>query len=609
MKTSRLILVTMMALLLAGGAMAQSASYDAADRLTLVRYDATNMIHYVYDSAGNLTKVVAIGADWPDFDSNTNGIPDRYELTWLGELSPSVYSFEAGFAPKGTPNWWLALYGYTNGLAAAELADLDGDGVANWLEYRAGTDPRAALLRPEFNVVPYAESFENLAGWGGVYTNVFPRMGWFSGDAAQDRSRLVKLAYAFGGQRPLPTATHTNVLQLDAFNTALTNSFGAGFDMGGAVTRIDLMMRFVPCDERPGHFTVEDTGVKCGTYADVSNRLAVYHGVANPDGSLLSNTVSATVTVLEPAAWHRVTLAVDATATNVALFQAQIDGVTVTNASAYAEGWKAQFRATGQLPPTSASGTWFRLATTNLTSRLLTGVCFTGSGYADDLTVTPDPKMFLLSVVKSGNGRSSLGTAPFQSLEVQEGAETQVVYTAQDWHRIAALTANGSDVQAAAGAKAYTQAFANVSSDLSNNVSFAEALPVQTGFGAVPTAWLMNWSEAAVCAGDGDPFDVASEYLLGLSPVSDNTFGLEIESVHLADGEVVTVVRRALTGGLSPDGMHGTLRLQAAERLGGAFTNVAGTAITGASAFGGDNRRTYTNAVEGAGRFFRAVIE
>ena len=599
---------TIVSSLLVGGALAQTATYDASERLTLVRYDATNMIHYVYDSAGNLTRVVEVGTDVPDFDSNTNNMPDRYELTWLGELSPSFFAYAPGNAAKGTPNWWLALYGYTNGFTAAELADPDGDSVANWLEYLYGTDPLAALARPGFNFVPYAESFENLAGWGGVYTNVYPRMGWFSGDAVQDRSRLVNLAYTFGGSRPLPAVTHTNVLLLDTLNTVLTNTFGAGFDMGGALTRIDQMMRFVPCDPRPAHFTLSDTGVKCGTYADVSNRLAIYHGIAATDGTLISNAVSATDVVLDSAEWYRVTLAVDATVTNVALFQVKINGTVVSNAAAYAEGWKTHYRSTGQLPAASADGTWFRLATTNLTSRLLTGVCYTGSGYADDLTVTPEPKTFVLSVVKSGNGCSSLGTAPFASVEVPEGTGTQVVYTADDWYRIASLLKDGTAVIAADGAKVFTQAFATVAADISNNVAFAEALPAQTGYGTVPTAWLRNWTEAAVSAGDGDSFSVPMEYLLGLSPVSTNTYGLAIESASLSGSQVVTVVRREVTGGLSPDGMHGTLRLLVAERLGGAFTEVAGSAITGAATFGADGRRAYTNTVEGASRFYKAVI-
>jgi hypothetical protein len=44
--------------------------------------------------------------------------------------------------PFGTPGPWLATFGFTGDLAAAELTDPDKDGVPTWQEYRANTDPR-----------------------------------------------------------------------------------------------------------------------------------------------------------------------------------------------------------------------------------------------------------------------------------------------------------------------------------------------------------------------------------------------------------------------------------------------------------------------------------
>ncbi len=58
--------------------------------------------------------------------------------------------FAADLAPLGTPVWWLAQYGLTNGgVAAAELADPDYDGLYTWQEYVTGTDPTnpASVLR------------------------------------------------------------------------------------------------------------------------------------------------------------------------------------------------------------------------------------------------------------------------------------------------------------------------------------------------------------------------------------------------------------------------------------------------------------------------------
>jgi len=60
----------------------------------------------------------------------------------------------------------------------------------------------------------------------------------------------------------------------------------------------------------------------------------------------------------------------------------------VTNANTYADGWNAQFSATGILPSTIATGTWFRLATTNAVAKKFTALCLAGNGYADDIVVT-----------------------------------------------------------------------------------------------------------------------------------------------------------------------------------------------------------------------------
>jgi hypothetical protein len=56
-----------------------------------------------------------------------------------------------GVGPLGTPEWWLADHGLTNGLSLAEneLEDADDDGFPNWKEHGAGTGPNdpGSLLR------------------------------------------------------------------------------------------------------------------------------------------------------------------------------------------------------------------------------------------------------------------------------------------------------------------------------------------------------------------------------------------------------------------------------------------------------------------------------
>ena len=302
-------------------------------------------------------------------------------------------SFTALLAPQGTPQWWLAQYGWTNNFAAAELADPDGDGVPTWMEYLAATNPANPLSRPDYNTAPYAESFENLAGWGGVYTNVFGRKGWSTSDPLSDQSRIVNLPCTLSpSNQPLPSATHTNVLRVDTQGAMLTNSFGTGLAMSGLMTYVDMAVQWNPGDVDLAPLTTTDTGVKCGVYANTSSNLMVYHGVADAGGRLLSNVTDATAVSIDPTNWYRLTITIDATASNAAgapaMFRVKVNGVSITHAAAYADSWRPQFNASGVLPATSPSGTWFRLATTNAFALKLTSLNFQGTGYLDDLVVT-----------------------------------------------------------------------------------------------------------------------------------------------------------------------------------------------------------------------------
>jgi hypothetical protein len=47
--------------------------------------------------------------------------------------------------PHHVPEWWLAGYGWTQDFEAAAESDSDGDGLAAWQEWKAGTDPTNAL--------------------------------------------------------------------------------------------------------------------------------------------------------------------------------------------------------------------------------------------------------------------------------------------------------------------------------------------------------------------------------------------------------------------------------------------------------------------------------
>jgi hypothetical protein len=71
---------------------------------------------------------------------------------WRGIAANGTFGavIEASLATNGVPLWWLAENGLTNGSFDAEtVADRDGDGMAAWEEFVAGTDPtnRASALR------------------------------------------------------------------------------------------------------------------------------------------------------------------------------------------------------------------------------------------------------------------------------------------------------------------------------------------------------------------------------------------------------------------------------------------------------------------------------
>ena len=57
-------------------------------------------------------------------------------------------NFSPDLATNQTPHWWLALhYGDTNDFNTLAMSDSDGDSLAAWQEYRAGTIPTNILSR------------------------------------------------------------------------------------------------------------------------------------------------------------------------------------------------------------------------------------------------------------------------------------------------------------------------------------------------------------------------------------------------------------------------------------------------------------------------------
>lgn len=71
------------------------------------------------------------------FDTN----PAEFVWSNVTENGTLLVQFPARLATNGVPQAWLAEYGFTNGFDDAAMSDQDGDGMASWQEFVAGTIP------------------------------------------------------------------------------------------------------------------------------------------------------------------------------------------------------------------------------------------------------------------------------------------------------------------------------------------------------------------------------------------------------------------------------------------------------------------------------------
>jgi hypothetical protein len=468
-----------------------------------------------------------------------------------------------------------------------------------------------APSRTDANALPYRESFEDLAAWGGLYTRVHITNGWYSSDSGRDQSAISNLVYAYAGTWPIQAATHTNVLLLNTLEATLTNRLE---DASFAKTNVyvDVMVQMIASEERPPRCTTLDTGTKAAFYVNASSNLMIYHGVLDAGTGLASNTVDAIVNTprLNAAGWYRLTMDfqhVTNALFGLSMFQVQIDGVTAACHNAYADDWKTEVQA-GRRPATSMNGTWFLSATRQGAATAIAALGFQGAGYLDDLTVARDvpfwqpPSFFTITQFIGPHGQAD----PPGTFTIPSGASTTILYTASPWYRIETLTADGAPVVAASGRRVYTQSLVNASADGTNRVAFVAATPAQAGLDtnvAVSWASLYFASETAAAA-DGN---LALDYLLDQPPSNNYTPVLTSRSIAV-DGTNVGVVVGLSGAGLSlPTTIHGTLKLKRSGDL-RVWTEVGSAAITGATFAGGGNAAPLWFISAATNEFYQAEI-
>ena len=127
---------------LTGTAPAQTCSYDAQGRLTMVQYSSTQTVAYAYDAAGNITNQVVTGI-MAEPDTNTNNLPDAWEWVWLNGLTNTA----AGDFNQDTIS---NLKHYQDGTDPTD-PDTDRDGELNVEELIAGTSPTNGQDYLKFN--------------------------------------------------------------------------------------------------------------------------------------------------------------------------------------------------------------------------------------------------------------------------------------------------------------------------------------------------------------------------------------------------------------------------------------------------------------------------
>jgi hypothetical protein len=167
---------------------------------------------------------------------------------------------------------------------------------------------------------------------------------------------------------------------------------------------VDMMAKFGVCEEMAVAVS-NDVTAKASMFlhaSGVTTNLVVFHGqkLETGFGAPLFTRMGGE---LDPDTWYRLTVIFDATTNNAGAeaFCVMLNGEPLVSSAAYSDAWKTQIFSESYAPD---GGTWFISASrrlgssgTNLTT--FTGLTFDGTGFVDDLVVTPYQPAFAQGTV------------------------------------------------------------------------------------------------------------------------------------------------------------------------------------------------------------------
>lgn len=235
-------------------------------------------IRHAGDDAAGLDFFYAGPANPFGLDSDSDGMPDAYEIMW--GLDPYTNDRYADADFDGVVN----ILEYARGLKAGD-PDSDGDGVSDGAEIRAGTDPAVAGAHA-LSPLPFTEDFESYseAAWFGAVN------GWTLGGAATASILSTPTGRALG----LTTPAGEEVLG------GLGNRFAGA---GAATVWLDFRWKPSPLDG----FAPPPPYVAAAFGFDERGILRAFDGADGEDG----RWIDADTRPMDLSLWQRLTVRLD----------------------------------------------------------------------------------------------------------------------------------------------------------------------------------------------------------------------------------------------------------------------------------------------------------